>query len=219
MVNNAVDFFDRVGQTDWQQSLQRTLVHWIGIHPRHDVLDVGCGAGHFVILLAQRAGFVTGVDVSEEMVNRASRNVSDYGVDNAAIVPGRIQQLPFPADRFDIVTCLHLLFMYDDPSPLVGELLRVCKPGGQVVLLEPSSKLNPWSAQTYCAQNKLYDFERDSLLSFATAAARYRRNNAAAMEQAVHSSGVVRVDTSEALDGLASLIRLEKPMVDAKIVG
>ncbi|QSO51922.1 class I SAM-dependent methyltransferase [Alicyclobacillus curvatus] len=212
MVNNAVDFFDMVGQTDWQKSVERTLVHWMGIHPSHEVLDVGCGPGQFVTLLAQRAEFVTGVDASSDMVERANRNLADYGVSNAAVVAGRIQSLPFPDDRFDIVTCLNLLFMYEDPAPLMRELVRVCKPGGQVVLMEPSQSFNPWSAQTYCAQTRLYDFERDSLLSFATAAARYQRANPDMMDTAVRSTGIEQVDWSEALEGLIRLIRLHKPV-------
>lgn len=212
VVSNAVDFFDMVGQTDWQMSVERTLVYWMGIHPSYDVLDVGCGTGHFVTLLAQRAGFVTGVDASQDMVERANRNLSEYGVSNAAVVQGRIQKLPFQSDRFDIVTCLNLLFMYEDPTPLMRELVRVCKPGGQVVLMEPSQVFNPWSAQTYCAQTKLYDFERDSLLSFATAAARYRRVNSEVMDKAVQDTGIEQIDRSEALEGLIHLTRLHKPV-------
>lgn len=199
-----------VGQTDWQQSLERTLVHWIGIHPSHEVLDVGCGAGHFIILLAQRAGFVTGVDASSEMVERANQNLKEYGVDNAATVIGKAQALPFEDNRFNIVTCVNLLFMYQDPAPIVAEMVRVCKPGGQVVILEPSSELNPWSAQTYSASHKLYDFERDSLLSYATAAARYQRSNQRAMEEAVRKAGIEDTESSQTLDGLVYLLRLKK---------
>lgn len=212
MVENAVDFFDMVEQTEWHKSLQRTLIHWIGIHTSDRVLDVGCGAGHFVTQLAQRSEYAMGADASEDMVCRATLNLSDYHVENGAVVYGRGQSLPFDSDSFDIVTCVNLLFLFADPSSVTSELLRVCKPGGQVILLEPSSTFNPWTAQTYCVDNRLNDFERESFLSFATAAARYRRTRPTRIGDVWQAWGIVKTETISLMDGLTDIVRIVKPV-------
>lgn len=211
MVENAIDFFDMIGQTDWGKSLYRTLVHWIGIHIHDEVLDVGCGAGHFLAQLAQRANRVVGVDVDPAMVSRAELNLGDYRADNAQVVVGAIQALPFADASFDVVTCINVLFMFEHPIPLVQELYRVCRPGGQVILVDPAERLNPWTAQTYCLEHRSEDFERDSFLSFATAAARYRRSHEVDFGPALDAWGIERIETSHVLDGLLDLVRMVKP--------
>lgn len=218
MVNTAVDFFDKIGQTEWHRNLQRTLVHWIGIGQQHTVLDIGCGAGHFVIQVAGRAESVIGVDASEEMVCRATLNLSDYHVDNATIVHARAQDLPFATESCDIVTCLHLLFMFPDPSSLLEEMLRVCKPGGQVILVDPSRNLNPWSVQTFCHENRLYDFERDSLLSLGKAAARYALPKERSVLEALRQLGIEPSEQTQVLDGLLSCWRIEKTYAPEEVI-
>lgn len=207
-VNDEVDFFDMVGQTEWNQGLQRTLIHWMGVHHTHDVLDAGCGAGRFVMQLAQRSKWVTGLDASSTMLRRAELNAEDYKLDNTTFVVGDVNALPFHTNSFDIVTCLNLLFMYDDPRPAVRELLRVTKPNGRVIVLNPSADMNPWSAQAHCDKHTLRDFERESLLSWATAAARYGVQTSDVLRTQVMDCGGEVADARILLDGLAEVTRI-----------
>jgi SAM-dependent methyltransferase len=209
-VSDSVDFFDMVGQTEWNRGLQRTLIHWVGVRHTHDVLDVGCGAGRFVMQLAQRSQWVTGLDVSSEMVRRAELNAEDFKLDNTTFVVGDIHDLPFPSGKFDIVTCLNLLFMYDNPKPALQELLRITNTSGHVIVLNPSAQMNPWAAQTYCEKHGLRDFERESLLSWATAAARYGVQELDTLQSEVQAVGGSIQETRSLLDDLAFMVRISK---------
>jgi SAM-dependent methyltransferase len=209
-VKDAVDFFDMVGQTQWHRDIQRTLIHWIGLRDTYDVLEVGCGAGHFLLQLAQRVRWVTGLDVSDSMLKRAQMNAEDHQVDNASFVPGNVRQLPFADGRFDLVVCMHLLFMLSDPETAIREMLRVVKPRGEVILVNPSASMNPWSVQTYCDVSGVYDFERESLLSLATATARYGGVSESSLASLVAKLGGTVVESLQLLDGFVLVSRVAK---------
>ena len=206
--SNAVEFFDMVGKTEWNQDLQRTLVHWIGIRDLDEVLDVGCGAGHFVLRLAQRAQAVTGLDSSAEMVRLAGLQAEDNQVKNTEFALGSVTNLPVPSERFDLVTVVNLLFMFRRLDAPIAELLRVLRPQGQIIVLDPSDALNPWAAQNYCDEHNLRDFERESLLSFATAAARFGPIAASQFTAAVENAHGRVVDTALWMGGLVRIYRI-----------
>lgn len=202
---DAVDFFDMVGQTNWNRALQRTLVHWIGLRDSDAVLDAGCGAGRFTVQFAPRCVAVTGLDVSEAMVRRSSLNAMDLGMNNVSFVVGNITSMPFAENRFDVVFCSDLLFMFDDIAAPLAELLRVCKSGGRLVIMDPSDRMNPWAVKNYCETHGLEDFERDSLLSWATAAAKRRLKSDAEIMSLVGERGGTLVESLQMMEGLVSV--------------
>jgi len=109
-----------------------------------EVLDVGCGDGEFAVELGRRGAFVTGVDASPAMIGAAKRRAERLG----AAVPFQVataQQLPFSAGQFDLVTAITILCFVDDPSPVFGEIARVLRPGGRVVIGE-LGKWSTWAA-------------------------------------------------------------------------
>ncbi len=52
-VESPVEYFDLLGQTKWSRGLQRSIMHWIGLTGKEEVLEVGCGPGQFAMILAQ----------------------------------------------------------------------------------------------------------------------------------------------------------------------
>ena len=216
-LDGSVDFFDILEQTDWNRSMQRTIIHWIGLQPEQEVLDAGCGPGRFATHLAQRTQWVIGVDAAERMLERARRNASDFHLNNMTFQQANIRSLPFPDDSFDLVTCLDLLFMFEDPRPAMQELVRVCRPGGQIVLLNPSAQMNPWSAQTYCEAHELKDFQKDSFLAWSTAAARRRLYDDDGWQQFAADCDADIIASRLLLDGLAVVYRLAPQKLAAPI--
>jgi len=106
-----------------------------------DVLDVACGTGDMAVSLAERGCTVTGVDISEEMLAIARRKLSPPP--NPSLQGGDVrwqvadaEQLPFPDETFDAVTCAFGIRNFVHLEKGLSEMLRVLKPGGRMVILE-----------------------------------------------------------------------------------
>lgn len=96
------------------------------------VLDLACGPGIYTRPLAHQAyaGSVVGLDLSLPMLRYASQRLREEGLTNVVLIHGTALQLPFPADRFDLVNCCGALHLFPDVPRVLGEVHRVLKPGG-----------------------------------------------------------------------------------------
>lgn len=120
------------GRVATEQLLKRAAI------AEHDaVLDVGCGVATTPITVAKRFGArVTAVDISPLVLERARAAVSDAGVeDRVAVQEGDILSLQLPDASFDIVIAEAVTMFVDRPRA-ARELVRVCRPGGQVLATE-----------------------------------------------------------------------------------
>lgn len=108
------------------------------------VLDVGCGVGHWGTLLAavlSPEATIVGVDREEEWVAEATRRAAALGLAKRCCYRhARAQELPFDDATFDLVTCQTVLIHVPDPGAVIREMLRVTKPGGQVIAAEPNNR-------------------------------------------------------------------------------
>jgi SAM-dependent methyltransferase len=95
------------------------------------VLDVGCGAGTYVRLLAARGHRAVGVDYSLPTLGRA---LDADGNAHGRYLAGDAYTLPFPGAMFDLVVSIGVLQALATPERVLGELARVAKPGGVLVL-------------------------------------------------------------------------------------
>jgi SAM-dependent methyltransferase len=109
----------------------------------HDVLDVGCGVGHWGMLLAHlipKGARVTGVDREAVWVERANARARERGIaDGFSYLQGDATKLPFADDMFDLTTCQTVLIHMSDPGAAIREMRRVTKPGGLVMVAEPNN--------------------------------------------------------------------------------
>jgi arsenite methyltransferase len=99
------------------------------------VLDLGSGGGIDVILSAKRVGPTGtsyGLDMTDEMLALARRNVREAGVRNVHLLKGVIEQVPLPAASVDVVISNCVINLSTDKAAVLTEMARVLRPGGRL---------------------------------------------------------------------------------------
>jgi SAM-dependent methyltransferase len=105
------------------------------------VLDLGCGSGPVASVLRLGGLKVTALDYSPDMLRLARTRFEHDGVNAGGLVRGDGERLPFLASSFDAVVCLGLISYVRDYQTVIGEIRRVLKPDGRLVL----SSRNIWN--------------------------------------------------------------------------
>jgi SAM-dependent methyltransferase len=106
------------------------LCESVDLHAGERVLDVPCGSGSAALAAARRFCRAVGVDAPEPL-ERASRRAEAEGLE-VAFLEGHAEELPFPDGSFEVVLSASAALSTPDPDSAVGELLRVCRPGGRI---------------------------------------------------------------------------------------
>ena len=134
---------------------RRELVGNLASHEPRTVLDVATGtAGVAIALAAATEARITGVDISEAMLERGRERVRTADLsERIHLEPARAEALPFPSESFDAVSFTYLLRYVADPAATIGELARVLRPGGHMASLDFYVPQNavwraPWWAYT-----------------------------------------------------------------------
>jgi arsenite methyltransferase len=99
------------------------------------VLDLGSGGGIDVILSAKRvgpAGTAFGLDMTDEMLALAQRNVAESGLRNVHLLKGVIEEIPLPAGSVDVVVSNCVINLSTDKAAVLKEIARVLRPGGRI---------------------------------------------------------------------------------------
>jgi SAM-dependent methyltransferase len=105
--------------------------------PGLSILDYGCGSGVLLRELSARGFQVTGVDVSEGMLDQARRNLADAGsVRLERVGPDFLGA--YLGAAYDVITSLGVLEYLDDPWRLLEMLADVLKPGGSLIISVPN---------------------------------------------------------------------------------
>jgi SAM-dependent methyltransferase len=119
---------DPVEAAAWRQALLTTLPP-----PPATVLDAGAGTGALALLAAELGYGVTGLDVSEGMLDRARQKASGRGLALDFVVGSASDPPPGP---FDAVMERHLVWTLPDPIATVRAWREVTEPGGRLVMFE-----------------------------------------------------------------------------------
>ncbi len=117
-------------------------IHRMNIQPGDRLLEVGVGTGINATLYPSQC-FVTGVDLSDSMLEKARDRIASHGVPNVRLLAMDAAALTFPDESFDIVYAPYLISVVPDPVQVAREMRRVCKTGGRIIFLNHFRSRNP----------------------------------------------------------------------------
>lgn len=126
-----------LGMNRGHEKVWRWGLDHVTIAPQAIILDLGCGGGGAVRILAQAAsrGRVYGVDHAKDVLRTARRvNRALIKQGRVAIRHGSVSDLPFPDDTFDVVTAFETTIFWPSLLDDLREVRRALKPGGTLLI-------------------------------------------------------------------------------------
>lgn len=117
------------------------------VKPGQVVLDLGCGAGLDLLLAADRvgeSGRVIGIDINEDMLERARKNIQASGFDNIELRRGAVEALPVDSGTVDWIISNCVINLSVDKQKAFSEIGRVLKPGGRMLISDMVAEDLPW---------------------------------------------------------------------------
>jgi ubiquinone/menaquinone biosynthesis C-methylase UbiE len=140
MDKDKVGRFYDVVWTEYVPEIEASEKHWAMFFAPDEVrgksvLDAGCGTGIFSIIFARNgAGRVVGIDISPGSLETARGLKEKFSLANAAFEQRDMLKLPYADGTFDIVWAWGTVHHTTDPFGAIGELIRVLRPGGSILL-------------------------------------------------------------------------------------
>jgi ubiquinone/menaquinone biosynthesis C-methylase UbiE len=205
----SVDTITQVqGSGGWARILE-AFAGFVDAQPGQRVLDVGCGPGALVRLLARRGCRAVGVDADPSMVARAEELAA--GLLGAEFRQGSVLALPFEAGTFDVVTATNVIFLLPEPVAGLKEMARVCQVGGRVAMLNPAARLSEATARAYAAEAGLNEFDTFSLTNWGRIAETQPRFTRADLKTMLPAAGLsLEKVEAQVGRGLALFVRAVK---------
>ena len=124
----------------WIMPLPHSLIYRrvskvLNLQPEDDVIDIGCGSGHFLKKYASHVHSVAGLDLSNIQVKMAQRKLRKRIAEGTAeIMQGDASQLPWDDNRFSVATTMGSFIGFPKPLESLKEIYRVLRPGGRTVV-------------------------------------------------------------------------------------
>lgn len=111
------------------------------------VLDVACGPGMVACEFARHAGQVTGIDITPAMIGQAEKRQQELNLHNLDWSVGDAVPLPYDDNSFSLVITRYSFHHLLAPEMALSEMIRVCKPGGRVLVADVA--IEPDKAAAY----------------------------------------------------------------------
>jgi phosphatidylethanolamine/phosphatidyl-N-methylethanolamine N-methyltransferase len=120
---------------------RKAVVDALGLRPGERVLEVGVGTG-LSLPLYPHSVTLTGIDLSSEMLEKARRRARRLP-NVEALLEMNAEAMTFPDQSFDKVVAMYVISVVENPQRLLDELHRVCKPDGEIFLVNHFHSENP----------------------------------------------------------------------------
>lgn len=108
---------------------EKLIANLIQDIPKTEMLELGCGTGHWTNIFTQKGFSVSAMDISDEMLKYAKqKNI------NAKFLKANSEDIPFPDNSFSNVSFITMIEFVNDQNKVFKEIYRVLKPGGYLIL-------------------------------------------------------------------------------------
>lgn len=162
MFNNSADYL-RESRSELPKTYADFIIDKIQIEEKAKILDVGCGLGFLSKLIAEGSrAKVFGIDQGSDLIKEARNLHGKY----AHFLFGDAYNINFDDNKFNLTICQTLFIHLSDPGRVIQEMIRVTKPKGKIVAIEPlifadgSDKFAPGeAAKKISARSELFQYE------------------------------------------------------------
>jgi ubiquinone/menaquinone biosynthesis C-methylase UbiE len=138
------------------EEANRLLIELAHVGPEDTVLDVACGPGLVACRVAEVARHVTGIDITDAMIEQGKKRQQAQGLPNLTWLVGDAVPLPFADASFSVVVTRYSFHHFLDPVAVLDEMVRVCQPGGRVAVIDVFTSSRQ-QAEAYNNVEKLRD--------------------------------------------------------------
>lgn len=197
-------------QAAWGRSCGRLAAHFpAGAAPR--VLDLGCGPAFAAVAIARARpdARLMGLDLAPRMLARARRHLQRARLGRRVpLVLADAARLPFPDAAFDVLTGHSFLYLVDRPTAVLREALRVLRPGGRLILMEPHDRRVPVREIVRHSRHPGFLF---SVALWRPYSRHHGRFTAGTLGATLDAAGFRTVGSEEVLGGLGLIAWAERP--------
>jgi len=158
-ISKRYDFLNHFLSMGIDRGWRKKVIKEIKAVPHHAILDIATGTGDVAIAASGLDTQITGLDLSEKMLDVAREKVSKRGINNIELIKGDSENLPYDDATFDVVTVSFGVRNFEDLRKGLSEMQRVLKPGGKLIILE-------FSYPSKFPVKQLYHFYNSTLLPF-----------------------------------------------------
>lgn len=155
--NSISNSYDKRYTASPLQGLAQEFLDLIQREHPVNILEIGCGTGHWLNLISSPNTNLYGIDLSLGMLREANKNNNKLKLVNA-----KANQLPLIKSHFDLIMCINAIHHFENPLGFVSSIKSLLKPGGRFYIagLDPADLNIKWYLYDYFNNAYEYDLKR-----------------------------------------------------------